>query len=178
MTIHYSRKQIHGFSHVKRLPQSGAVLGQRFAMLIRLPIFLFLTLVINGATLVAAGIFYYLEKGSNPKLVTFLDAFFWAVATTTTVGYGDIVPLTDGGKILAIFTMLFGSLCVVLYTAFFAGALIAPELTQVESKVKEMEREVKGFGREIKMDDEVQQDLLRKIESLLKEVVGRSAVNI
>ena len=49
------------------------------------------------------------------------------VQTITTVGYGDIVAITVPGKILAIFTMIFGSLSIVLYTAFFAGVLIAPE---------------------------------------------------
>ena len=89
------------------------------------------------------------------------------VQTITTVGYGDIVAITVPGKILAIFTMIFGSLSIVLYTAFFAGVLIAPELTHVEEKVKSMEDEVREFGREIRLDERAQQELLQKIEHLI-----------
>jgi voltage-gated potassium channel Kch len=153
-------------SHFKRLPRSGRIIGSRFATLIKVPVFFFLTIFVHSAVSIIAGVFYLLEYGHNPKLATYLDALFWAVATVTTVGYGDIVPVTDAGKILAILTMLFGSLCLVLYTAFFAGALITPELNQVESKVKEMDDEFKVFGQDLKTEDEIQREILKRIDKL------------
>eukprot|EP00756_Hemistasia_phaeocysticola_P031409 Hpha_TRINITY_DN16350_c2_g1::TRINITY_DN16350_c2_g1_i1::g.61381::m.61381 len=39
----------------------------------------------------------------------YIKAAYWAVTTMTTVGYGDIVPITDGSRILASFTMLLGA---------------------------------------------------------------------
>lgn len=46
----------------------------------------------------------YLE----PSIDTFTDALWWAIVTTTTVGYGDISPETPVGRILAIILMLVG----------------------------------------------------------------------
>ena len=66
-------------------------------------------------------------------------------------------------------TMIFGTLCIVLYTAFFAGALIAPELAVVESQVKDMEREVKDFSREMRSDEHAQIELIRRLEDLIKK---------
>ena len=44
----------------------------------------------------------------NSKIKTILDALWWCVATVTTVGYGDIVPISNIGRILALFYMFFG----------------------------------------------------------------------
>ncbi len=40
--------------------------------------------------------------------LTFFDALWWAVVTTATVGYGDIIPLTDIGRIFGMITILAG----------------------------------------------------------------------
>lgn len=44
----------------------------------------------------------------NSKIKTILDALWWCVATVTTVGYGDIVPISNLGRIVALFYMFFG----------------------------------------------------------------------
>jgi len=44
----------------------------------------------------------------NSKIKTILDALWWRVATVTTVGYGDIVPISNIGRIVALFYMFFG----------------------------------------------------------------------
>ena len=44
----------------------------------------------------------------DSQINSMLDAVWWTVATVTTVGYGDVVPVTDTGKIVAIFYMFFG----------------------------------------------------------------------
>ncbi len=53
------------------------------------------------------GIFIIESPYENSKINSFLDAIWWTVATLTTVGYGDVIPVTDAGKIMAIFFMLF-----------------------------------------------------------------------
>lgn len=44
----------------------------------------------------------------EPSINTFSDALWWAIVTTTTVGYGDISPTTPIGRVLAIILMLVG----------------------------------------------------------------------
>ncbi|MBO0588589.1 potassium channel family protein [Sporosarcina sp. E16_8] len=44
----------------------------------------------------------------EPSINTFTDALWWAVVTTTTVGYGDLSPTTPLGRVLAVVLMLVG----------------------------------------------------------------------
>lgn len=86
--------------------------------------FLTLSFYGNGTVVLFAGLFYWLEHDVNPKVVHFLDALWWAFATTTTVGYGDVVPITSLGKILGIGLMLIGVAIFGIYTALFARAIL------------------------------------------------------
>ena len=52
---------------------------------------------------------YHLEHGVQPEVfATVYDGLWWAVVTLTTVGYGDIQPVTAGGRILATVAMFAG----------------------------------------------------------------------
>ncbi len=52
---------------------------------------------------------YHLEHGVQPEVFTTVyDGLWWAVVTLTTVGYGDIQPVTAGGRILATVAMFAG----------------------------------------------------------------------
>jgi len=54
-------------------------------------------------------IIFNVESGHpDAQINSWIDAAWWTVATVTTVGYGDVVPVTDTGRIIAIFYMLFG----------------------------------------------------------------------
>jgi voltage-gated potassium channel len=55
----------------------------------------------------SVGIFM-MENGINDHIQTFGDAIWWSIVTTTTVGYGDISPVSIGGRIIAVFLMITG----------------------------------------------------------------------
>jgi voltage-gated potassium channel len=68
-------------------------------------------LIIAAGLIILVGtiVEYNIEsKVPNSEIKTYLDALWWCVATVTTVGYGDVVPVSNLGRIVAIFYMFFG----------------------------------------------------------------------
>lgn len=71
-------------------------------------------LVMVGLLLFAASMMYFIEKDVQPEHFGSIPAaLWWAIATLTTVGYGDVVPITTEGKMIGGLVMIFG-------LAFFA----------------------------------------------------------
>lgn len=68
--------------------------------------------------------FHYFEMDLNPNVHGFWDSFWWAMTTVATVGYGDIYPITTGGRIVAILLMLTGIGTLGLYTAAIAAYVL------------------------------------------------------
>jgi voltage-gated potassium channel len=57
---------------------------------------LFLTILI--IFFVSSGLFFHVESNVNPNVRTFGDAFYFTVVALTTVGFGDITPVSEQGK--------------------------------------------------------------------------------
>ncbi len=57
---------------------------------------------------ISAGLFYQVESGLNPQVQNFGDAFYFTVVALTTVGFGDIIPLSHGGKWVTVLMILSG----------------------------------------------------------------------
>lgn len=68
------------------------------------------TLGIAALTLsVASVIMYYIEAPSNPKFDTVLKSMWWGTTALTTVGYGDAVPETGAGRVVASIVAFMGT---------------------------------------------------------------------
>lgn len=66
-------------------------------------------IVMIGLEISAATLMYLLEHAAQPNAFGSIpDALWWALATLTTVGYGDVVPITAAGKIVAGIIMVMG----------------------------------------------------------------------
>jgi voltage-gated potassium channel len=79
-----------------------------------------------GFTLITSAVGFTLAEdvGKDGRVQSFFDALWWAGATITTVGYGDIYPITAAGRVIAIFTMLVGISTLAVVTARIAQFLI------------------------------------------------------
>jgi len=64
------------------------------------------------------------KKAHNPHIHNLFDAFYLAMITATTVGYGDITPITTVGRIVAILIALIGWFSFSIITAFVSSGLI------------------------------------------------------
>jgi predicted membrane protein len=72
-------------------------------------VFIYLLMASGIVIFVGTMIMYNLESQvENSKMKTVLDALWWCIATVSTVGYGDVVPVTNLGRIVAIIYMFFG----------------------------------------------------------------------
>lgn len=69
---------------------------------------------------------YYVERGAG-GVSTFGDALWWAVVTATTVGYGDLSPVTPAGRMIAVALMFVGIGVIGAFTATIASWFIEQE---------------------------------------------------
>jgi voltage-gated potassium channel len=101
-------------------------------LLILSPFFLLLTVLGNSFIIICGLIFFQLENGFNPAVERYLDAIWWSFTTATTTGYGNITPLTDGGKILSILLMISGLAMFAMFTALFADIILISRNRAIE----------------------------------------------
>jgi voltage-gated potassium channel len=81
--------------------------------------------LVVGTAFVLAVVAAILERLIDPAIGTYGDSLWWAVTTVTTVGYGDVVPETAGGRIVAAGLMLTGLGLIPLITSVVVSILVA-----------------------------------------------------
>ena len=101
---------------------------------------------ISAATLV-----YAVERGGEGPIQTYPDALWWAAATVTTVGYGDVFPKTAAGRGIAFLLMLVGISVFGLLTARVAAIFVEAQeedhngrkLDEVLARLESLEQELR-----------------------------------
>ncbi|RFC54407.1 ion transporter [Brumimicrobium aurantiacum] len=116
------------------------------AKLIREEVILFLIVTGIFLFLASAGIYYFENKAQPEEFKSIFHSAWWAVVTLTTVGYGDIYPITAGGKFFTFFILMMGVGIVTIPAGLVASAL---------TKAREMEEEafLKDTEEKSKMDE-------------------------
>lgn len=117
---------------------------------------------------VSGTLFSYLEEGRNVP-----EGIWWAIVTATTVGYGDVVPASGFGRLVATVLMITGISFIALLSAATAARLVELE---TEEGHEELLAGIRGqSNREQEMRDELRQvnERLARLEEMLSNGAGR-----
>jgi voltage-gated potassium channel len=88
-----------------------------------------------GMLLFCSWMAYVAEKPTNPEFSSFGAAVWWGIVTLTTVGYGDIVPITRQGRVAGTFLMVTGVATLGLISATLASMFRLTPSGRTESQV-------------------------------------------
>ncbi len=105
------------------------------------------TLLVSAVFIIVAG---YLIAGIDPGITTPADGIWWAWVTVTTVGYGDIVPSSAEGRILAGILILLGVGLFSLITASFSVFFISQsKLEPEQQRLKNIEQQLSQLEQKL-----------------------------
>jgi len=93
------------------------------AQIVKEEIVLFLLVAVILIFLVASGIYFFENEAQPETFKSIFHSLWWAVVTLTTVGYGDVYPITVGGKIFTFFVLIVGVGIVTIPAGLVASAL-------------------------------------------------------
>ncbi|WP_052958671.1 ion transporter [Maribacter thermophilus] len=84
-------------------------------------LFLIVTLILIYIS--AVGIYYFENEAQPEHFASVFDSLWWSIITLTTVGYGDVYPVTVGGKVFTFFILMIGLGIVAIPTGIISSAL-------------------------------------------------------
>lgn len=132
----------------------GAIIEEKKSFLTTLYIF-------SVAFVLSSSLIYYAEHKVQPEdFRSIPDAMYWSIITLTTVGYGDVSPITVFGKSIAAITAIFGVVVVALLTGIVANSFNA----QMDRRKVIFEDQVRNalLDGVLDSDEEASLDDLRK----------------
>lgn len=88
--------------------------------------------------LASAGIYFFENKAQPELFSSVIHSGWWAIATLTTVGYGDVYPITMGGKIFTFFILLIGVGVVTVPAGLVASALSKAREIEGKENIKKL----------------------------------------
>ena len=89
--------------------------------------------------LAAVGI-YYFERDAQPEaFASVFHSLWWAVTTLTTVGYGDVYPITVGGRFFAYIVVMVGLGVIAVPASVLASALTRAREEEVRTRCERSE---------------------------------------
>ncbi len=99
-------------------------------------LFTFAFSVLGVATLIGGLSMFLVEAKVNPAIDGVGDGFWWAIVTLTTVGFGDVVPVTLLGRIVAGVVMVAGMFTLALFAGIVGSSLVSGMLSIREEQFR------------------------------------------
>ena len=127
--------------------------------------------------IIASSLIYFAEHKIHPTHFNSIpDSMYWALITLTTVGYGDVTPVTSLGKLISVISAMGGVVVVALLTGIIASSFSL----QMERRKGEFEDEIREALKDGILDDDELEHIeklrkhfgisKRKTESLIREI--------
>ena len=98
------------------------------------------------------------EWAVDPGIGSFRDSLWWAIVTVTTVGYGDVVPTSTGGRLVGAVLMLAGVSAIPIATSLVVSVFISRLQAQQHAQ-----------------DADERQDLIDRLERIEQTLLARDA---
>ena len=103
--------------------------------IIKEELMLFMVVIIILLFIVSAGIYFFENEAQPEVFKSIFHSAWWSIVTLTTVGYGDVYPITVGGKIFTFFVLIIGVGVVTVPAGLVATSLSkAREIQEEEQK--------------------------------------------
>ncbi len=112
--------------YTNSINQFVEVLANKKFELLTLLMLLFFVVSTGGIAL------YVLEESQNPNIRNIFDAFYWSLITVSTVGYGDISPITHTGRVISMMLIVVG-----IGMISFATSVIVSAFSEKLDELKE-----------------------------------------
>ncbi|MCP9610896.1 ion transporter [Coprobacter tertius] len=113
--------RIFKLSHfVKESDHLADSLKRSFSKILLFSYFIIIMVTILGS------IMYMVEGNVNPSFSNIPESIYWAIVTITTVGYGDITPITFTGQLISSMVMLLGYSIIAVPSGIFTAEMIRP----------------------------------------------------
>jgi voltage-gated potassium channel len=99
---------------------------------------LFMYIVVNFCILYTFAVIMYYVEGpvQSSKFGSIMDSLWWAVVTLTTIGYGDVVPVTPLGKFITGLIALLGIGIITIPTGLIASTLVRSKMKEKKCKIQ------------------------------------------
>ncbi len=134
-----------------------AILGRKIQSVFLSVVLIAFTLVITSSILVLN-----FESKTNGPIKTPFDAIWWSISTLTTVGYGDVYPVSLEGRMVAIVLMIAGVGIFGTFSGFIASWIIGPTQKKESVDIEELREELKEIKATLK-------EIKTKLELQIKE---------
>lgn len=125
--------------YTKSINQFTEVLASKKFELLTLLFLLFFVVMTAGIAI------YVMEEQQNPNIDSLFDALYWALVTISTVGYGDISPVTHEGRSISILVIISGIAMISFATSVIVSAFSEKLSELKENRIIEQVNKSKSF---------------------------------